>query len=512
VVAYYDHSAQEGWQMSTATTVVKYPMILGGHDQPASSGEWLEVTNPFTREVWAEVPVASASDVDDAVAAARHAFKTGPWSSALPSQRAQVLRNIGACLSEHVDELADLQVRENGKAIKEQHPQVAGLAGFCYYFAGIAENIRGETIPLGIPNMVNFTVREPLGVVGAIAPWNSQLTLLLWKLAPALAAGNTIVVKPSEVSPVSTLRLVRLMHEAGLPDGVVNVVTGAGDVGANLVAHPGVDKVAFTGSTAVGRSIAKSASERLARYTLELGGKSPNIVFDDASLDHAVTGAIAAGFSAGGQACVAGSRLLIHEGIYDEFAEALIERAGKIRLGNPADWDTDIGTIANKAQYDKVLRYIQIGLDEGARLRLGGGVPDDPKLGRGLFIQPTIFDHVNNSMRIAKEEIFGPVVCLIPFKDEQDALQIANDTAFGLASGIWTNDLRRAHRMARQLRSGTVWVNTFRRTSYAMPFGGIKDSGVGRENGHTAVEEYTEVKSVWINLADGINDPFNPRA
>jgi aldehyde dehydrogenase (NAD+) len=336
--------------------------------------------------------------------------------------------------------------------------------------------------------------------------------LLMFKLAPALAAGCTMVVKPSEVTPVSTLVLARLIEEAGFPPGVVNVVTGAGEVGAALVEHPHVDKISFTGSTATGQYIAKAAAGRIARVSLELGGKSPNIVFPDADLNEAVNGVMAGIFAATGQTCLAGSRVLVHESIYDVFAKELATRAAKIRLGDPLDPASEMGTVASEAQYEKVMSYIAIAQEEGAVLATGGKHPDDPALSKGLFVEPTVFTEVTNDMRVAREEIFGPVASLIRFRDEDDAVRIANDTEYGLAAGVWTRDLALAHRMTRRLRAGTVWVNTYRRVNYIAPFGGFKQSGMGRENGPHAIDEYRETKTVWINTGAAIKDPFNPRA
>jgi acyl-CoA reductase-like NAD-dependent aldehyde dehydrogenase len=489
-----------------------YSMLIDGKWRPAADGAEFASVNPFTGQEWAHVPAATAEDVDDAVTAARRAFDEGPWAGSTPLQRASLLRRFGDLIKEHADELARIQVLENGKLIREVSGQAHALANHCYFFAGVAESPLGETLATSVPDMQVFTVREPIGVVAAITPWNSPLALLLWKLCPALAAGNTVVIKPSEVTPVSTLVLARLLQEAGFPDGVVNVVTGAGPAGAALAQHHGVDKIAFTGSTAVGKKIAVTAAERLARVSLELGGKSPNIVFPDADLANAVNGVIAGIFAATGQTCMAGSRVLVHADIHDEFVAALVDRTDRIKLGDPLDPGTEMGTVACRAQYDKVLSYIDIAKSEGAHLAAGGRRPDDPALAGGLFIRPTVFTGVTNDMRIAREEVFGPVAVVIKVRDEDEAVAIANDTAFGLAAGVWTRDLARAHRMIRRLRAGTVWVNSYRKTNYVAPFGGFKDSGIGRENGFHAIEEYTEVKTAWIDTGNTICDPFNPRA
>ena len=487
-------------------------MLRGGGWFPSSDGGVLPCSNPFTGEVWADVPVATPADVDAAVEAARRAFEEGPWSRTTPAQRAEALRRLGDVIIDHAKELADVQVRENGKLIREVADQATALAKHCYYFAGVAEAPIGQTLAVSIPGMEAYTVSEPVGVVAAITPWNSPLMLLMFKLAPALAAGCTVVIKPSEVTPVSTLVFARLIEAAGIPDGVVNVVTGGGDVGAALVAHPGVDKISFTGSTAVGKQIAQRAAARVARVSLELGGKSPNIVFPDADFDAALSGVVAGIFAATGQTCLAGSRVLVHEAIYDEFAARLAARASQIKLGDPSDPASEMGTLASDAQYQKVLRYIEIAKAEGAVLATGGRRPEDPALAKGLFVEPTVFTEVTNDMRVAREEIFGPVAALIRFRDEDDAVRIANDTPFGLAAGVWTRDLALAHRMSRRLRAGTIWVNNYRRVNYIAPFGGYGESGIGRENGPQAIDEYLEVKTVWINVGAAIADPFNPRA
>ena len=496
----------------TSGSLESFRMLIDGEQVDASDGAVFESVNPYTGRAWATAPTATEADVNRAVMAARRAFSSGPWPKMTPADRARLLRRLGALIEEHAAELARVQVLENGKLLRELGPQTAALAGHCYYFSGLAENILGHTVPVSVPNTMNFTIREPLGVVAAVTPWNSPLALLMWKLAPAVAAGNTVVVKPSEVTPASTLLLARLITEAGFPPGVVNVVTGAGQVGSWLIEHPEVDKIAFTGSTHVGRLVAQAGANDFKRVSLELGGKSPNIVFADADIDNAVNGVIAGIFAATGQTCLAGSRVLLQDSIYDMFVEKFIERTRRIKLGDPNDPGTEMGTLACKAQYDKVLSYVDIGVKEGATLLTGGRHPESPDLADGLFVEPTVFGDVRNDMRIAREEIFGPVACLLRFSTEEEAIEIANDTRFGLAAGVWTNDVRRVHRVVAQLRAGTVWVNNYRRTSYAMPFGGFGESGLGRENGADAINEYTEVKSVWIDTGGVVADPFNPRA
>ena len=357
--------------------------------------------------------------------------------------------------------------------------------------------------------MFTYTKREPLGVVVAITPWNSPLLLLTWKLAPALAAGNTIVIKPSEFTSCSTLALMDLVREAGFPDGVINTVTGFGsEIGAALVEHPRVAKVAFTGGDATGAAVYAAAAKGIKHVTLELGGKSPNIVFADANIDDAVKGAISGIFAASGQTCIAGSRLLVQRSAYDEVSSKIVALARTARLGDPMERTTQVGPITTQPQREKVLHYMEVGRGEGARCLLGGGTPSSPELARGWFVEPTIFGEVSNSMRIAREEVFGPVLSIIPFEDDEEAIEIANDTLYGLAAGVWTSNIRRAFVMADRIRAGTVWVNTYRAVSFMAPFGGYKQSGIGRENGQGAIEEYLQTKCVWINLAEGVPDPF----
>jgi acyl-CoA reductase-like NAD-dependent aldehyde dehydrogenase len=505
-------------QMSTSTkTIYKLPftgvkgyqMFINNEWVDSISGETLDSINPFTGEVWAQAPSGNKEDIDIAVKSAKEAFETGEWSKLNGGQRAALLRRLGDLIGENAEILAISEVVDNGKLIREMLGQTNSLPGWCYYFAGLADKIHGESIPVDIPNMINFTVREPLGVVGAIIPWNSPLLLTLFKLGPALAAGNTMVIKPSEVTPASLLELAKLIKEAGFPPGVVNVVTGYGNTaGDALTKHPDVRKIAFTGSNATGKLIVKNSAEHFARVSLELGGKSPNIIFEDANLSNAVNGVLAGIFAATGQTCMAGSRVLVQDSIYDEFVEQLVERTSKIRLGNPLDMETEMGTVAFEGQHQKVLKYIAIGQEEGATLLHGGKRPITPELKNGFFVEPTIFGDVRNDMRIAQEEIFGPVVCVIRFKDEADALAIANDTKFGLAAAVWTKDVQLAHRMASKINAGTVWINNYRKVSYASPFGGYKSSGIGRENGIHAIHEYTQVKSIWVDMGNVITDPF----
>ena len=480
----------------------EFRMLIDGEWTPAESGETFSCVDPYLEEAWGRVPLAGPADVDRAVRAARRAFDEDGWPRTSAASRAALLRRLASLLEANADALARRQVRENGKLITEMRPGVDVVAADCYFFAGLAETLHGVTVPVGPPNFVGYTLREPIGVVAAITPWNTPLGLLGWKLFPALAAGNTVVVKPSEVTPTSTLALAELVVEAGFPPGIVNVVTGYGDsTGTALVGHPGVDKIAFTGSTGTGRAIARIAAERNARVSLELGGKSPNVVFADADLGNAVNGIMAGVFAATGQTCMAGSRVLIEDGVYDEVAELLVRRGALIRAGDPLDPATQLGPLASRAQLDKVLAYIELGKADGNRLLGGGRRP----YRRGFFVEPTVFGDVDNATRIAREEIFGPVVCLIRFRDEDEALRLANDTQFGLAAGVWTENVRRAHRMVGRLRAGTVWVNNYRVVGHGLPFGGFKQSGLGREMGIDALHAYTEVKSVWIDTGNTVH-------
>jgi aldehyde dehydrogenase (NAD+) len=484
-------------------------MYIAGEWVDSVSRETFASIDPYTGEVWAEFPSANAQDVDLAVRAARNAFD-GPWGKTIPSERSRIMRQIADAIARNVDHLGRMETRDNGKLLSEMSGQVKYLVNYYHYFAGAADKIQGEVIPVDKPTVLNYTLREPVGVVGAIVPWNSPLLLMSWKLAPALAAGCTMVVKPAEQTPASALEFARLViAETDLPKGVFNIVTGLGErAGAALAEHPGIDKLAFTGSSETGKLVAKSAAENHTRVTLELGGKSPNIVFEDAQIENAVSGVIRGIFSATGQSCIAGSRLLVQQTILEPLLEKLADRTRRIKLGNPQDADTEMGPIAFKEQLDKVKYYCQKGLEEGGKLLTGGRQPAGEEFTHGYFFEPTIFRDVTNSMTIAREEIFGPVLCVITFKDEAEAIAIANDTSFGLGAGIWTQNIQRAHRVARSLRAGTVWINNYRMLSFASPFGGFKASGYGREGGLEALREYTHVKSVWVELSDDIGDPF----
>jgi acyl-CoA reductase-like NAD-dependent aldehyde dehydrogenase len=476
-----------------------YQMIIGSERPAGSLGKTFSCIDPYENREWGRVPEASPQDVENAVRAARAAFNDG-WALAPPLQRATLLRALGDLVLEHADELAMLQIAENGKTINEMAMGTRLLANQARYVAGLAENVSGRSIVTSVPNVTTYTVREPVGVVAAITPWNSPLGLLSWKLLPALAAGCAVVIKPSEVTPASTVRLGELCLEAGFPPGVVNVVTGGIAAGAALITHPDVDLIAFTGSSSGGKAVMQAAAVRIARVTLELGGKSPNIVFADADIDNAIHGAMGGIFAAAGQSCMAGSRILVQDNVYDEFADGLKEAASHLKYGDPLDPQVDIGPVACQRQLNKILEYIEIGKSEGATLLAGGArITSTPEMERGFFVPATIFTDVDNASRLAQEEIFGPVASLVRFTDEEEAVHLANDTEFGLAAAVWTQDIGRAHRMIKRLRAGTVWVNNYRIGHYAMPFGGYKQSGIGKEMGADALLPFTEEKAVWID-------------
>jgi aldehyde dehydrogenase (NAD+) len=487
-------------------------MLIAGEWCEAGSAETFESFNPFTGKAWAAVPRARAEDVDRAVRAARAAFEDPDWRGLNATQRGKLLTRLGDLVAAHADALAELETLDNGKLINEMRAQLNYMPEWFRYFGGLADKIEGRVIPIDRPGMFNYTLEEPLGVVAAITPWNSPLMLGAWKLAPALAAGNTFVWKPSEHASVSALEFGKLFAEAGFPPGVVNIVTGFGnEIGDALVGHEHVAKVAFTGGDATGAAVYETAARGIKPVTLELGGKSANIVFADADFDNAVKGVVTGIFSATGQTCVAGSRALIQRSIYDDFVEAFVAYARTARMGDPLDTATQVGPITTRPQYRKVLDYIGIAQGEGARCVLGGGPAARPECGDGWFIEPTVFADVAPDMRIAQEEVFGPVLAMIPFDDDEDAIRIANGSVYGLAAGVWTRDIGRCLKMASRLEAGTIWINTYRVSSYLSPFGGYKRSGFGRESGLFAVREYLQEKSVWIDTSGETPNPFVTR-
>ncbi len=484
-----------------------YQMLVGGEFVDAMANRRLPVVDPFTREEFASIPDATTEDVQNAVSVASRTFDGG-WSSTSGIARAQLMNRLADLLDERAEVMGQLESRDNGKLISETTQQVRFAARIYRFFAGYADKLYGRTIPMDRVDVFDYTLRQPVGVAALITAWNSPMQLLANKLAPALAAGCTVVIKPSEHASVSTMELARITVEAGFPPGVINVVSGAVECGVALTTSAGVDTISFTGSVPTGQAIAAAASQSLVPVTLELGGKSPNIVFEDADLDRAVTGALAGIFSAGGQTCIAGSRMLVHESVYREMVEGVRDRANRIRLGDPRDRRTQMGPVANEPQYDRIRAMVDLGRASGARLVTNDAPLDDSSLGRGLFIRPTVFADVDNSSRLAQEEIFGPVLSMIPFRNEDEAVALANETSFGLASGIWTQSLQRAHRVANRIVAGTVWVNTYRLSGAQAPFGGVKKSGHGRERGEEALDEYLRTKNVMIDLAADLADPF----
>jgi betaine-aldehyde dehydrogenase len=484
------------------TTPRRYQLFIDGQFVDAESGKTFKTPNPATGETFAEVAEADKADVDKAVAAARKAYE-GKWSKMSARDRGRLLYKLSQLIEEHAGELATLETMDNGKPIKEStYIDLPGVVENFEYFAGWSTKIEGETIP--VPGqMFNYTLREPVGVCGQIIPWNFPLLMAAWKLAPALAAGNTVVLKPAEQTPVTAVELGKLIAEAGFPEGVVNIIPGYGETaGAALASHPGIDKIAFTGSTEIGKVIAKSAADNLTKVSLELGGKAPNVIFADADLDQAVNGAMMGIFFNQGQVCCAGSRLFVEAKVKDEFLARFKEKADKIKVGDPMDKATLMGPQVSMEQLNKIKSYVGIAREEGATVFAGGQAPQlEGAFQNGYFFQPTIFSEVNNTMRVAQEEIFGPVTSVITFDNDDDLLRQANDTMYGLSAGIWTRDITRAHRFAKGVKAGVVWINTYNMFNAASPFGGYKQSGYGREMGKHALELYTQVKSVWVDLS-----------
>ena len=474
--------------------------FINGEFRPASNGKTIDVVNPATEEVIAQVPASTRADVDAAVQAARAAFE-GPWAKLSARERGRLVYKLGERLMERADEIARLETLHNGKPIFESRQiEIPAAAECLQYFAGWADKVHGETVPVK-GNYFTYTLREPLGVCAAIVPWNFPLLIAMWKVAPALAMGNTMVLKPASQTPLTALAFGDICREVGLPPGVLNVITGSGGtVGQALVEHPGIDKIAFTGDTSTGKGIMKSAADTLKKITLELGGKSANIVLADADMDAALRGATTGIFYGKGEVCAAGSRLLVDKSIKSEFIDKLAARTKKMVAGDPLDPKTRLGAISSKGQLERVLKYVGIAQKEGATL-VAGGARTDIGTGKGYFMQPTVFADVDPSMTIAREEIFGPVLAAIEFADIDEAIARANASDYGLAAAVWTKDVKKAHYVARKLQAGTVWVNTYNIYDTAAPFGGYKQSGFGREMSLHALEHYTQVKAVWIDLS-----------
>jgi len=485
----------------------EYGLYIGGDWREPEGGERFPSHNPFNQEQWAVISQAGEGDVRAAVGAARRAFDT-TWGSSTGLERATAMHRLGDLLEAAADEMAVLETTDNGKVIRETKSQMLFAARIYRFFAGYADKLWGKVIPLDRRNTFDYASSVPVGVVGLVTGWNSPMALLANKLPAALAAGNCVVVKPSEHASVTTLEFCSLMEKAGFPPGVFNVVTGDARTGQALASDDRLDKLSFTGSSAAGREVAATAGRSLTPVTLELGGKSPNMIFADADLDRAVAGALAGIFAATGQTCIAGSRLLVQRPIYDEVVERLAGRAKTIRLGNPLDPATEMGTAANDMQFRKIMDFIAAGKQDGARLVTGGERATEGDLARGLFVRPTIFANVRNDMMLAREEIFGPVLSIIPFESEEEAVAIGNDTRYGLAAGIWTRDINRVQRVSRAIRAGMIWVNTYRAVAAQTPFGGFKDSGFGRERGEDGLREFLTTKNVMIDYSDEERDPF----
>jgi aldehyde dehydrogenase (NAD+) len=490
--------------METALQVEVKPgkLFIGGKWMDSASGKTFSTINPATGEVLAQIAEGDERDVDAAVAAARKAFDGGPWAEMSASERGRLLWKIGDLIDKYNEELGTLETLDNGKPIFESRQvDMPMVAEVFRYYAGWATKIHGETVPVRGP-FLNYTLREPLGVVAAIVPWNFPLLLASWKLAPALATGNTVVLKPASWTPLTALRFGEICQEAGLPDGVVNIITGPGSsLGKALVRHPGVDKIAITGETKTGQEVLRNSADTLKKVTLELGGKSPNIVLADADLEAAVRGATMGIFYGKGEVCAAGSRLFVEKKIHDEFMQKLVDRTKKLLPGDPLDPKTRFGALVSERQMNTVLGYIEKGKSEGAKL-VAGGSRARVGQGKGFFVEPTVFDGVKSDMTIAREEIFGPVLATIEFGDVAEAVREANSSPYGLAAAVWTRDIAKAHRVARMLQAGTVWINTYNNYDPAAAFGGYKMSGYGRELSMHALEHYTQVKSVWVNLKD----------
>lgn len=482
-------------------------LFIGGEWVAPLDGQLHESIDPATGCTWARVAFAGPRDIDRAVDAANSALK-GPWSKWSPAQRASLLRQIGGIIEANVDRLARIETTDNGMLLSDARSNVRSLAQYWYYFAGMADKLEGRNIPVD-DGYFAYTTRVPVGVVGAILPWNAPLQMVTWKLAPALAAGCTMIIKSAEQTPVSAYEFARLIQNLDIPPGVVSILSGVGsEVGRHLVAHPGVNKISFTGEHRTAQDIMRTGAVNLKRYSFECGGKAPHIIFDDANLEQAINAATHSSFALCGQSCALGSRLLVQRGVYDRVAEEVARRAGRIRVGMPADPSTQMGPQAHQAQLDKTLSYVEIGRSEGAQLLAGGRRVSAPELEGGYYVAPTVFAGVDNRMRIAREEIFGPVVSLMPFDTEDEVIAIANDTEYGLTAGLWSNDLGRAHRVSSQIQAGTVWINTYRFLRWSIPYGGFKVSGLGRENGMEAMDAYLQTRATIIGLTGTYPDVY----
>lgn len=484
-------------------------LFIGGQFVAPKNGNYIQSFDPTTGEPWYEFAEADAADVEAAVSAAQAAFHNPAWRRMTQTDRGRLVRQLADLVADHAEELAEIETQDNGKLIKETRAQMRAMPDSYHYFAGMADKLQGETIPVNKLDMLNFNMREPLGVVGMITPWNSPLMLLTGTLAPCLAIGNTVVIKPSEHATASTLALAELIAEAGFPAGVVNVITGTGkSAGEALTRHPGVAKYVFTGSTNTGRRIAANAAENLIPCSMELGGKSPHVVFADVDIEHAVNGVVSGVFAAAGQTCVAGSRCFVEASVYDRFIDALVARTERITVGHPMAETTDIGPLALADQLTKVEGYVASGVREGAKIAAGGKRPQTEPLSKGWYYEPTVMVEAQNDMAFMRDEIFGPVVGVMPFRSEEEMITLANDTRYGLSSGIWTQNIDRAMRFANQIEAGTVWINTYRASSFMSANGGFKESGYGRRGGFEVMREFSRLKNIIIDYSGAMQDPF----
>jgi aldehyde dehydrogenase (NAD+) len=491
-----------------AAALDTYSLFIGGEPVEAEGGAQFESVDPTRGHPWALVAEATPSDVDRAVRNADAAFRGDAWRSLSASRRGRLLSKLGEAIAENAEHIARIETQDNGKLYKEMVTQLRIVPDWLHYFGGAADKMQGSTIPLDRLSVLNYTLREPFGVIAVITPWNSPVFLTVMAAGPALAAGNTVVVKPSEVTSASMVEVARLATEVGFPDGALNVVPGRRETGEALVTHPLVSKIALTGGTATGRAVALAAAQRLVPVTLELGGKSANIVFGDADLDAAEAGVLAGIFAAAGQTCVAGSRALVHRSIYDDFVSRIVARAGAVQIGDPMDEASQMGPVATADQLAKVEAFVGSARAEGAEIIAGGERPAVDGFPDGFFYRPTVVRGADAHGKLAQEEVFGPILAVFPFESDDEAVALANDTPYGLAAGVWTRDVRRAHLVARGLQAGTVWINMYRAMAPQSPFGGYKSSGIGRQNGIEGVEEYLQTKSVWCELSDEVQDPF----